>query len=77
MKTMPEMHEHMKAMREGMDMKKGVKSLGGMTGMQGTGAPGAVTPDLTQRHQMMAMRKETMQYMMAKMMDQMPTAPAR
>ena len=70
------MAEHMKAMQEGMDMMKGMKSMGGMSGMQGMGAPGAVTPDMTQRHQMMEMRMDMMQNMMEMMMQRMPQSPS-
>ena len=64
------------AMQEGMDMMKGMKSMGGMSGMPGMGTPGAATPDLTQRHQMMEMRMDMMQNMMEMMMQRMPQSPA-
>jgi hypothetical protein len=70
------MVEHMKAMQEGMDMMKGMKPMGGMAGMQGIGDPGAATPDLPQRHQMMEMRMDMMQSMMQMMMDRMQSVPA-
>ena len=38
--------------------------------------PGAATPDLTQRHQMMEMRMDMMQNMMEMMMQRMPQSPA-
>ena len=71
------MAAHMKAMQEGMDMMKGMKSMGGMSGMPGMGTPGAATPDLTQRHQMMEMRMDMMQNMMEMMMQRMPPSPAK
>ena len=39
--------------------------------------PGAATPDLTQRHQMMEMRMDMMQNMMEMMMQRMPPSPAK
>ena len=76
------MAEHMKTMKEGMEMMSGMPSAGrddmkGMQGMQGMqGAPG-MSGDMGARQQMMEKRMEMMQAMMKMMMDRMQAMPAK
>ena len=64
------MAEHMKTMKEGMGMMKG---MGGMAGTQAKGAPA----DMTQRQRMMEQRLDMMQSMLEMMVDRLPAAPAQ
>lgn len=61
------MAEHMKTMRNGMAMMKGVPP-DGMTGMQASA---------TERSQMLEKRMEMMESMMQMMMDRLPAVPAQ
>lgn len=63
------MAEHTKAVRDGMDMMKGMRPMGGMSGM---GAPRAGSVDQSQRQEMMEMRMDMMQSMMEMMMQRIP-----
>ena len=67
------MAEHMKTMRDGMGMMKGMggKSMGGMSD------PKAKPADMAQRQQMMEQRMEMMQSMMEMMIDRLPPSPAK
>ena len=62
------MAEHMKTMREGMGMMKG---MGGMTG------PKSPPADMTQRQAMLEQRMDMMQTMMEMMVDRLPQSPAK
>ena len=64
------MAEHMKTMKEGMGMMKG---MSGMAGTQAKGAPA----DMTQRQRMMEQRLDMMQSMLEMMVDRLPAAPAK
>ena len=67
------MAEHMKTMKEGMEMMSGMPSAGrdDMKGMQG------MASSIGERQQMMEKRMEMMQAMMKMMMDRMQAMPAK
>ena len=68
------MAEHMKSMREGMDMMKG---MGGMGGMGGVANPKSPATNMTERQTMMEQRMDMMQTMMEMMVDRLPQTPAK
>jgi hypothetical protein len=74
------MAEHMKVMREGMDMMNAMSpdGMGGMDMMGGMSQDdmGAMKGDMTACHQMMEKRMEMMQAMMQMMMDLLPASSA-
>ncbi|MBA2722526.1 MAG: hypothetical protein H0U56_06430 [Methylibium sp.] len=62
------MGEHMKTMRDCMDM---------MNGAGGMAAPNMPPTDMTQRQNMMEQRMDMMQTMMEMMVDRLPQVPAK
>lgn len=72
------MEEHMKVMREGMTMMRGMSAGDGHTrGMAGMMGGGSMPPEMGQRHRMMEKHMEMMQTMMQMMMDHMVPMPAK
>ena len=67
------MAEHMKTMREGIDMMKSTRG----TGIGGTTNSKGVPADMTQRQRLMETRMEMMQTMMEMMVDRLPQPPAK
>ena len=70
------MADHMKAMRGGMDMMKGM-GAGSKGHMQGMPGMKGMSEDHTSHHRMMEKRMEMMGSMMELMMDRLPQAPSK
>ncbi|MBI3367798.1 MAG: hypothetical protein HY021_04940 [Burkholderiales bacterium] len=68
------MADHMKSMQDGMEMMKGMGSMGAMGGGMGDGK--GMPAEMAKRHQMMEGRMEMMQMMMEMMMQRMPNPPS-
>jgi hypothetical protein len=68
------MADHMKSMQDGMEMMKGMGSMGAMAGGIGDGK--GLPADMSKRHQTMEGRMEMMQMMMEMMMQRLPNPPS-